>query len=622
MKPSSLQARLLQGTMAVVVAFVAISLMVFFVLLGRFAESDVHQSLLQARRAYQRYSDLTLQLLADRVAALSEIPYVKATLGIPGVDQETVQHLLHSNFEARLGECLLACDAEGKLLAKTTNEGPLAEDLSLWPGVDQVLLGEPITNLWSGGDRLWHVAASPVIAGEELLGFLALCEPLDQRAADAIRDVTARDVLIVQGERIVARSWRTTSSWEEHRNDWLAWLDLGDPFSAEPTDVGNAHKALAFALHTQAEADEPSEQGRGVVVLSRALQEVQRLYYQSFLGILVTGVVIVLLGAWLSGRIARKLSQPIRELTGASQQLAEGNLAVKVSAKGVEEVETLSDAFNSMAQRIGQLLHDVQEKAFEAESANRSKDRFLTSMSHELRTPLTNIQAFVEIMRTQQPLERQETEEFLTIVEDESRHLSELVAQIMEFANIESGQGDWRVAIVRLEDLVRSAVHTLSVSHGDKDVRYHFSPDANLPPYLGDRDRLSQVIQGLLTNAWKFSPERSVITINLQNREQHMLLTVADQGPGVPAEDQAHIFKEFHQSGDGITDKPAGTGLGLAITRQIIVLHGGRITYSDAEGGGAVFTVELPHGPDVERRPIDRLVRPQEPAPPLSTHLA
>jgi signal transduction histidine kinase len=240
------------------------------------------------------------------------------------------------------------------------------------------------------------------------------------------------------------------------------------------------------------------------------------------------------------------------------------------------------------------------------ESLDRLKDDFMSSVTHELRTPLTSIRAFAELMRDDPQMDTAQRQQFLGLVVAESERLSRLVNQVLDMAKIESGQGDWRSDEIDLRELVAQAVQTTARLFADRGASVAVEappPDAPLPRLRADRDRLLQVLINLLSNAAKFVPEgRGRVTVTLRADARAAHLEVADNGPGVPPEQQQTVFEKFRQGGPA-TQRPQGTGLGLPISRRIVEHFGGRLWLRSEPGRGATFGFDLPWHHDHEETP-------------------
>ena len=236
-------------------------------------------------------------------------------------------------------------------------------------------------------------------------------------------------------------------------------------------------------------------------------------------------------------------------------------------------------------------------------SLDQLKDDFMSSVTHELRTPLTSIRALSELMLDTPDMETPQREEFLRIVVSESERLSRLVNQVLDMAKIESGQAEWHNTDVDMRELVAGAVRATSELFRARGAAVELAlPDA-VPRIRADPDRLTQVMLNLLSNAAKFVPaEGGRVEVALRRDGDGLVVEVRDNGPGVPADEQASVFEKFRQGGDAAT-RPPGTGLGLPISRQIVDHFGGRMWLESEPGKGACFAFRLPLRPGGKETP-------------------
>ena len=268
-----------------------------------------------------------------------------------------------------------------------------------------------------------------------------------------------------------------------------------------------------------------------------------------------------------------------------------GSASARVMVASVVEEEALEVAD---VVRIVEEASELRHLNEELKSLDRLKDDFMSSVTHELRTPLTSIRALSELMRDEPDMDAAQRGQFLGIVVAESERLSRLVNQVLDMAKIESGHAEWHSSDIDLGALLAQAVQTTAEVFRERGATVTLDlPEA--PVLLrADPDRLMQVMLNLLSNAAKFMPtHEGRATVTLRRHDGQVRVAVQDNGPGVPADQQALIFEKFRQGGDD-SHRPAGTGLGLPISRQIIEHFGGRLWLERQDGAGARFVFELP----------------------------
>jgi signal transduction histidine kinase len=217
------------------------------------------------------------------------------------------------------------------------------------------------------------------------------------------------------------------------------------------------------------------------------------------------------------------------------------------------------------------------------------QDDFIATISHELHTPLGFIKGYTtSLLRSDTTWDPATQREFLTIIDDESDHLVDLIDRMLDSARLESGSMTMDYQPVRLDSLLRDVVMRVHARNKDLEVVMEL---AKTPPIQADTVRLTQVFNNLFDNAIKYAPG-SRITLTLQANENRQVVTFADLGPGIPPEHLQFLFERFYRV-PGQSGKH-GTGLGLFICRQIIQAHHGQISVKTTPGKGTAFRIELP----------------------------
>jgi Na+/proline symporter/signal transduction histidine kinase len=271
---------------------------------------------------------------------------------------------------------------------------------------------------------------------------------------------------------------------------------------------------------------------------------------------------------------------------------------------GLDEVMGILDE----ASQIRAYSHELEQKSQELQSAtadlraanerllelDRMKDDFMSSVTHELRTPLSSIRAFAEILQDNPDLEPDERTRFVAIIVTETERLTRLVNQVLDLAKIESGAAEWQNERLDLGELIRQSVDSTERLFRNKGARVSLHLPERPTLLWSDKDRLTQVMLNLLSNAAKFVPEDTgAVDVELRKYPDGYLVQVSDNGSGIPADELPFIFEKFRQ-GSGGHEKPVGTGLGLPISRGIIEHLGGRIWAESTPGEGATFSFLLP----------------------------
>ncbi len=239
---------------------------------------------------------------------------------------------------------------------------------------------------------------------------------------------------------------------------------------------------------------------------------------------------------------------------------------------------------------------ELEEQYRRVQEANRLKDEFLANMSHELRTPLNAIIGFTEMMYDGEVEDDPETQhEYLGDVLSSSRHLLQLINDVLDLAKVQAGKMTFYPEKVNLEQVVGEVRDILRLLIQDKHLRFETEIDKTLRWAVIDPSKLKQVLYNYLSNAFKFTPDEGQVTVRIKRKgESAFLIEVEDTGIGIPPEDIGRLFVEFQQLDAGMAKKHRGTGLGLALTRSIVEAQGGRVGVRSVHGQGSTFFALLP----------------------------
>lgn len=258
-----------------------------------------------------------------------------------------------------------------------------------------------------------------------------------------------------------------------------------------------------------------------------------------------------------------------------------------------QALDDLTEAHHQLTQ-LNRLAHDLRHQADEA---RRSKEQFVANVSHELRTPLNMIVGFSEMALnspgTYGPNIPQSLLADLEIVLRNSQHLSSLIDDVLDLSQIEAGQMALMKERAPLSEIVDEAVTAVRPLFNSKGLTLRRDIPLNLPDLYCDRVRIRQVLLNLLSNAGRFT-ERGGVRVRARAEEDAIIVSVADTGPGIKAEEMDEIFKPFQQVDGSVHSHWAGSGLGLSVSKHFVELHKGRMWLESEPGQGATFYFRLP----------------------------
>mgnify|MGYP001206814580 CR=1 FL=1 len=307
---------------------------------------------------------------------------------------------------------------------------------------------------------------------------------------------------------------------------------------------------------------------------------------------------------------AKRITDPLRKLRNAAQKVTRDyfiNQKIKeaeIQGKeekppdNLDEVQTLTDAFQKMESVIRERTALLEASNRKLDQASRAKGMYLISMSHELRTPLNAIIGFAEVLLEsvrEESLSEYQADRLLRILKS-GKHLLELINSLLDLSKIESGQMEVQKTEFDIENLLRDVVELLEPLMQEKTLRHELIIQSEQQIMLyTDYGKLRQVLINLLGNAIKFSDHEGRIGINCWKDETGISIAIEDSGCGIAEQEQQQIFEVFHQAESTTDNVQNGTGLGLALVKSLVELLGGSVSIKSKYGTGSTFTLHFDH---------------------------
>ncbi|WP_367333357.1 cell wall metabolism sensor histidine kinase WalK [Limosilactobacillus sp.] len=246
------------------------------------------------------------------------------------------------------------------------------------------------------------------------------------------------------------------------------------------------------------------------------------------------------------------------------------------------------------------VLHDVTSQQKE----ERERKQFVSNVSHELRTPLTSVHSYVEALSDGAWQDKEIAPKFLTVIQNETDRMIRMINDLLSLSRMDSGTTKLNLEYVNIKELFNYILNRFDMiikkNENDENSkkytieRYFTSKDLWVEI---DTDKFTQVIDNIMNNAIKYSPDGGVITTRLLETHNHVILSISDQGLGIPRKDLGRIFDRFFRVDKARSRKQGGTGLGLAISKEVVNMLGGQIWVDSVEGKGSTFYISLPYVP-------------------------
>jgi signal transduction histidine kinase len=570
------------------------------------------------------------ELAASRLAPLAPDDLLKAT-------QDARANVLRST------SLLAVIDAGGRTLASDP-----ASNLQFGAQGDvKTALQGKLASGWQERTPLALESTAPVTvaAGQPVIGAVVVAENVDDTLLNSGAHLTGNDMALVENGRIVAASrairrsltfatdTAADASLITASGDTFARSSVGADgyfFAARPITVGSNNRVIGTILV-----------GAAAQAIDDAVRTARMMAYAAaLLGAIAAGALGTLVG--------HRASRRTRRLAAVEQQLATSreradHLAAVLSSltEGVivadaqhrvmlvnpaarvllslpagddrQPLGMFTDQLMPTSERVirsysspvrddgGATLGSVTvlRDTTRDQEVERLKSEFLTVVSHELQTPLTAIKGALELVLDDDTGELSRVQRrFLDTIDRNSARLVGLVGDLLDLSRLEAGRIELEPQALDTCSVVRGALTAVGNLFENRGTTVRLDVPEALPPILGDRRRVEQILTNLLSNAAKYTPGGGLVEVTARSENGHVELAVADNGPGVPESEREMVFDKFYRGREAIRHGEAGSGLGLAIVKSLVELHGGAIRVEDSQPRGARFVVVLPRASD------------------------
>jgi signal transduction histidine kinase len=583
----SLQIKLTLFAAALVLFAVGITGVVAWQLIDRLAESVARARLEQATQFVQIEYQNLLENARITAEVLSARPPLQRSL--IAEDAATLGAMLQSVQRTRAGDFIAVVDAGGETVVALERGGTPQRGVLLHSdeAVVRALLGLPAQGLEVvPGESVRAVVALPVRSGEDVVGAVMVASFLDNVLAERLKLATSFDVTFYAGDRATATTLRLPDGTRQ------VGVQVPPDVSAAVMQEGltvervvRGPRGRLLVRYSPLRGVDGQIVGMFSVSAPVAVLFETRTSMLAVFGPVVAGTLALAFAA--AALVARALSQPVRALVLSVQRIGEGDLTTPVQVAGQDEVGRLAAAIEDMRRRL--LKH-----AEEQEQLNRLKDQYLFNVAHELKTPLTTLAASVELLAQDDgTVPEEERRHFITMVQRSTTRLQSLVDNLLDLGSLRTGRFHITPRPAVLSEIAVEAVASMQSLLEARRQRVELRFPQPPPVVLADARRIQQVLVNLLSNAIKYGPEGDTIIIAAQELDDQVRVSVTDHGPGIPPEEQPHLFEAYFRSAMARQLTP-GVGLGLAIVKAIVEAHGGKVGVESAPQRGTTMWFTLP----------------------------
>ncbi|MEA2574404.1 MAG: two-component system, OmpR family, sensor kinase [Chloroflexia bacterium] len=300
--------------------------------------------------------------------------------------------------------------------------------------------------------------------------------------------------------------------------------------------------------------------------------------------LLIAGVVGYLL--------TRPITRRIERLAAATDDLAAGNLGVRVEVESADELGRLNSGFNSMAGRLEEREAALNLEKERAESLLQANRRLVADVSHELRTPLATLKGYLDVL--EQDYGHQLPAQDLAVIQKEMSRLTSLIDDLFTLARAEAKQLPLKLETVDARAVAYSLAETVApIAQRERQIEVVTALPAYLPSVRVDRKRFEQVLLNLLQNALRYTPPGGLVVVEGESADGVVTLSVNDTGVGIPAEELPLVFERFYRSDSSRARESGGAGIGLALVGELVAAMGGSVSVQSTPGRGSRFSVSF-----------------------------
>jgi two-component system phosphate regulon sensor histidine kinase PhoR len=405
---------------------------------------------------------------------------------------------------------------------------------------------------------------------------------IQREAKELAKNLNLRITIIDKQGKVLADSERDARSMENHgeRPEFIEAVEKG---TGESTRFS---QTLNYPMKYVAVRVTDGEEAIGVVRIAVPLTEVQLELHQLYRVAIIGAITAICIAGVIAYVMARGISTPIRQMKEVADAIAKGQFDKKSSIRGEDELAELAQSLNAMSD-------ELKLKIERLKYLDNVRTDFVANVSHELKTPLTSIRGFVETLEDGAINDSNSARRFLAIIKKHAQRLGNIIDDLLRLSELESGGGIEKAELdLRglIDEIVMGFGHSLTVKQQKLSVETS-GVDFTI---RGDRDRIEQVFVNLIDNAIKYTKEGGRIKLQLAQTGDSVIVTVEDNGIGIPKEDIERVFERFYRVDKAHSRELGGTGLGLSIAKHIVLVHNGEIRIESEVNRGTKVFVTLP----------------------------
>lgn len=314
----------------------------------------------------------------------------------------------------------------------------------------------------------------------------------------------------------------------------------------------------------------------GTAIFQSSLFETENSIKNIEMMMIIFSLTVMVIAFIMSIYMSKQMVNPLGKLKNYASKLAGGDYTDQLHVDGTSEIIALGETMNFMASEI--------------KKRDEIKNEFIANVSHELKTPLTSIKGWAYTLNADSS-DKELVSDGLNIIENEADRLTGMVNDLLDFSRLLNNKVTLLKTNFNLEDLLQGVINQFKPRSFNENKSLIFNCNVSKSSFMGDENKLRQVVINLMDNAFKFTTENGHISLDLDRRDDNYIITITDDGEGMEEKDIPHIFEKFYRG----QNKNSHAGIGLAIVSEIVNLHNGRILVTSQKGKGSKFEIYLPY---------------------------
>ena len=410
-------------------------------------------------------------------------------------------------------------------------------------------------------------------------------QSIQQKTKKLAAELDARITIIDKQGKVLGDSEKSPHLMENHsdRLEVIRAIENGNGQSTRFSDtLGYNMKYVALSIRDNSDLI-------GVIRLAIPLTEVESQIRVLYRVVLAAGAVAAIFALGLGYFISKSIASPISQMKEIAGHLSRGDFSRRVNIGSKDELGDLARSLNRMAD-------ELQLKIDNLKKVDKVRTDFVANVSHELKTPLTSIKGFVETLEDGALDDKENAKKFISIIKKHTEGLNNIVNDLLSLSELELGRDRVNKSKFDLKELIDEVIlgfgHALSV----KGEKLDFKCKGSNFKIQADRMKIEQVLVNIIDNAIKYSKEAGLVLVSLLEEKNKVIVSVKDNGIGIPPEHLNRIFERFYRVDKARSRQFGGTGLGLAIVKHIVLLHSGTVDIESQVNNGTEVTISLPLG--------------------------